>query len=69
MKIGKEDSKKNYINNRKNKGRTITEILNGVLWSRKIAIKNKLQIYYSGVKSNVTYGVETWKFNRYCGCW
>ena len=39
-------------------------MLNSVLWNRQITRKNKLLIYNSTVKSTVTYGAETWKFNK-----
>ena len=39
-------------------------MLNSVLWNRQITRKNKLLIYNSIVKSAVTYGAETWKFNK-----
>ena len=50
--------------NKVNKSRAVTEILNGVVWNRKITRKSKLQIYNSIVKSSVTYGAETQKFNK-----
>ena len=37
--------------------------IRSVLWNRRITRKNKLLIYNSTVKSTVTYGAETWKFN------
>ena len=39
-------------------------MLNNALWNRQITRKNKLLIYNSIVKSPVTYGAETWKFNK-----
>ena len=39
-------------------------MLNGVLWNRQISRKNKLRIYYSILKSTLTYGAQTWKFNK-----
>ena len=39
-------------------------MLNGVLCNRQITRKNKLLIYNSIVMSNVTYGAETWEFNK-----
>ena len=39
-------------------------MLNSVLWNRQIIRKNKLLIYNSIVQSTVTYGAETWKFNK-----
>ena len=39
-------------------------MLNSVLWNRQISRENKLLIYNSIVKSTVTYGGETWKFNK-----
>ena len=39
-------------------------MLNNVLWNREIARKKKLLVHNSIVKSTVTYGVETWKFNK-----
>ena len=47
-----------------NKGREITAMINSVLWNREITGENKLLIYNSIVKSTVTYGAETWKFNK-----
>ena len=59
VKVHKEDRQENDIKNRINKGRAITTMLNGVLWKRNITRKNKLLIYSTIVKSNVTYGAET----------
>ena len=39
-------------------------MLNSVLWNRQITRENKLLIYNSIVKSTVTYGAETCKFNK-----
>jgi hypothetical protein len=41
-------------------------MLNGVLWNKQITRKkqNKLLIYNSIVENTVTYGAETWKFNK-----
>ena len=39
-------------------------MLNSVLWNWQITRKNKLLIYSSIVKSTVTYGAQTWKFNK-----
>ena len=39
-------------------------MLNSVLWNRQITRKSKLLICNSIVKSTVTYGAETWKFNK-----
>ena len=39
-------------------------MLNSVMWNRQITRKYKLLIYNSIVKSTVTYGAETWKFNK-----
>ena len=51
------------VKNKINEGRAITAMLNGVLWNRHIT-RRKLQIYNSIVKRTVTYGAETWKFNK-----
>ena len=64
VKMGKEDKQENYIKNRTNKGRSITAMLNGVLWNRKITTKNELLICGSIAKSTVTYGAVTWKLNK-----
>ena len=64
VKTDKEDRRENDIKNRINKGRAVTSTLNNVLWNRQVTRKNKLQIYNSVVKSTVTYGAETWKFNK-----
>ena len=56
----KENDIKYWIN----KGRAITAMLNSVLWNRQITRKIKLLIHNSIVKSTVTYGAETWKFNK-----
>ena len=47
-----------------NKGRAVRAMLNSVLWNRQITRKNELLIYNSIVKSAVTYGAETWKFDK-----
>ena len=39
-------------------------MLNSVLWNRQITRKNKLPIYNSIVKSTVTYGADSCKFNK-----
>ena len=44
VKIDKEDKQKNDIKNRINKGRTITPMLNSVLWNKQITRKNKLRL-------------------------
>ena len=41
--IDEEDRQENYIKNRINEGRSIIAMLNGLLWSRQITRKNKLQ--------------------------
>ena len=41
-------------------------MLNDVLWNKQVIIK-KLQTYYSIVKRSVTYGAETWEFNKRLG--
>ena len=46
------------------RSRTITAMLNGVLWNRQITIKDKLQMCNSVMKISVTYGAETWIFNK-----
>ena len=57
-------SLKNGIKNRINKGTSVREMLNSIMWNRQITRKNKLLKYNSIVKSTVTYGAETWKFNK-----
>ena len=64
VKLDKEDRQENDIKNRINKGRAVTAMLNNILWNRQITRKNKLLIYNSIVKSTITYGAETWKFNK-----
>ena len=64
VKIDDEVRQENGIKNKINKGRAVRSMLNGVLWNRQVTRKNKLQIYNSVVKSTVTYGAETWKFNK-----
>ena len=64
VKIDKEDRQENYIKNSVNKGKAITAMLNSVLCNRQITRKNKWLIYKSIVKSTVTYGADTRKFNK-----
>ena len=61
VQVDEEDRQENDIKDRINIGRAM---LNSVLWNRQITRKNKLLIYNSIVKSTVTYGDETWKFNK-----
>ena len=62
--IDKEDRQEDNIKNRINKGRAVTAMLNNVVWNRQVTRKNKLLIYNSIVKSTVTYGTKTWRFNK-----
>ena len=62
--IDKEDRQEIDIKNRINKGRAVTAMLNSALWNRQITRKNKFLIYNSIVKMTLTYGAETWKFNK-----
>ena len=58
VQIDKENRLENDINNRINKGRAVTAMLNSVLWIRQITRKNKLLIYNSIVKSSLLSHME-----------
>ena len=58
VQIDKENRLENDINNRINKGRAVTAMLNSVLWNRQITRKNKLLIYNSIVKSSLLSHME-----------
>ena len=64
IKIHKEYRQNNDIKNRIDKGGATMSLLEGVLWNRQITRKTKLQIYYSIGKSTLSYGNDTWKFNK-----
>jgi len=62
--ISSEGSTRKDIENRIVQGKTATQRLNSILWSSKITIKTKVQLYRTIVEPITTYGAESWQLTQ-----
>ena len=60
VKITRDGNQEPETIDRINKGRAAITKLNGILWARDVTPKTKTHIYYTIVKSTITYAAETW---------
>src|SRR5215510_10743775 len=60
VRITKDGNCEPAINDRINRRRAAITKLNGILWDRDVTPKTKTHIYYTIVKSTMTYAAETW---------
>ncbi|XP_044766695.1 uncharacterized protein LOC123322749 [Coccinella septempunctata] len=62
--LNKQGNSKDEIQERINKGRTVTRTLNSLLWDKNITKSTKKHIYRSMVQSVALYGAEVWDVSQ-----